>query len=157
LIPLIGLIIGSSAIGAAEPVPAGGLHKYTPTAEELREAYQRSQKSGQARLYKAQITPNWFQNDTRFWYRNELRGGAKEFIVVEAERGIRKAAFDHHKLAAALSKAAGMQYREERLPFDSIEFVDNAKAIRFKIGETAWKCDLASYESSQIAGAPSPA
>src|SRR5437870_749506 len=104
LIPLIGLIIGSSAIGAAEPVPAGGLHKYTPTAEELREAYQRSQKSGQARLYKAQITPNWFQNDTRFWYRNELRGGAKEFIVVEAERGIRKAAFDHHKLAAALSK-----------------------------------------------------
>src|ERR1035441_1691233 len=56
-------------------------------------------------VYKARINPHWFQNDTRFWYRNDLKGGAKEFILVDAERGNRQPAFDHQKLAAALSKA----------------------------------------------------
>src|SRR5690348_11093875 len=36
-------------------------------------------------VYKARITPHWFQNDTRFWYRNDLRDRTKEFIVVDAE------------------------------------------------------------------------
>src|SRR5262249_24495548 len=116
---------------AAEPSDTPALEKYTPTAEQLREAYQRTQRSGQsgARVYKTRIAPNWFQNNTRFWYRNDLRGGAKEFIVVEAEQGTRRAAFDHAKLAAALAKAASKPYQADRLPFDSIEFVDNAKAI----------------------------
>src|ERR1700756_4090380 len=100
-----------------------------------REAYRRSQTSGQsrARVYKAQITPHWFQDNTRFWYRNDLRGGAKEFIVIDVDRGIRKAAFDHQKLAAALSKAAAAHYQSDRLPFDSIEFVDRARSIRFRV------------------------
>jgi len=156
---LIGLAICAVGIWAAKPARAGELNKYSPTVLELREAYQRAQKLGQAsaRVYKTQINPNWFQNNTRFWYRNDLPGGAKEFILVEAERGIREAAFDHHKLAAALSKAAGAQYHADRLPFDSIEFVEDAKRIRFKMGETTWKCDLASYECSQSEAAPSPA
>src|SRR5215510_1138825 len=54
-------------------------------------------------VYKSQITPHWFQENTRFWYRNDLRDGAKEFIVVDAEHGVRKPAFDHAQLAAALS------------------------------------------------------
>ena len=28
------------------------------------------------------ITPHWFAENSRFWYRNELRGGAKEFVGV---------------------------------------------------------------------------
>src|SRR5690349_1344308 len=32
-------------------------------------------------MYKAQITPHWFANNTRFWYRNDLGGGSKEFIL----------------------------------------------------------------------------
>jgi dipeptidyl aminopeptidase/acylaminoacyl peptidase len=131
----------------------------TAAAEELHEASQRPQRLGPVgtRVFKAQITPHWFQNNTRFWYRNDLRGGAKEFVVVGVERGTRQTAFDHEKLAAALSKVAGAQYRADRLPFDSIEFVDHAKAIRFKVGDTTWKCDLASYECSRTeAGTSSP-
>jgi dipeptidyl aminopeptidase/acylaminoacyl peptidase len=151
-------LAGSQTLSAELP-RTGALNKYTPTAEELRAAYQRSQRIGQAsaRAYKIQLTPNWFHNNTRFWYRNDLRGGAKEFVVVDAERGTREAAFDHRKLAAALSKAAGAQYQADRLPFESIEFVENIKTIRFKVGETAWKCDLTSYECSPTETAPAPA
>src|SRR4051812_24266481 len=46
-------------------------------------------------VYKAQITPHWFQNNTRFWYRNDLRDGAKEFILIDAEKGTRQPAFNH--------------------------------------------------------------
>lgn len=104
-----------------------------------------------AAVYKERITPFWFHNDTRFWYRNDLPGSAKEFIVVNAERGTREPAFDHAKLAAGLSKASGMECAAERLPFGRIEFSDDGKSIRFMVEEQTWECDLKSYECSKSA------
>ncbi len=101
-------------------------------------------------VYKSTITPHWFQNDTWFWYRNDLRGGAKEFILVDAEKGTRKPAFDHAKLAAALSKAAGEEFKADRLPFSDIEFIDEGKAIKFDAATKTWKCNLTSYECSAV-------
>jgi hypothetical protein len=137
---------------AAEPSAAAELEKYAPTPAELQQAYQRSQRQGQATgtVYKAQITPHWFHNNTRFWYRNNLPGGTKEFILVDAERGRREAAFDHAKLAAALSRASGTEYRADRLPFDRLEFSEDAKTVRFQLGETSWQCDLTSYQCSKV-------
>jgi len=97
-------------------------------------------------LYKAQITPHWFQENTRFWYRNDLRDGAKEFIVVDAEHGTRQPAFDHSKLAASLSKATGKEFKPDMLPFSEIEFVHGAKSIQFEAVENGWRCDLSTYE-----------
>jgi len=116
----------------------------------------RSERNAQG-VYKARITPHWFAENTCFWYRNDLSGNTREFILVNAERGTRQAAFDHQKLASALSKATGVEYQADRLPFNNIEFMDEAKAIRFKLAlneaegvdETTWKCDLSSYECSK--------
>src|ERR1700712_57685 len=49
-------------------------------------------------VYKARVAPHWLTNNVEFWYRNDLRGGAKEFILVNAEKGSRQRAFDHDKL-----------------------------------------------------------
>ena len=106
---------------------------------------------GPRRVFRDQVTPHWFANNTRFWYRNDLRGGTKEFIVVDAERASREAAFDHAKLASALSKATGSEYSAEKLPFDRIQFVDDS--IRFKVGDTTWKCTLSSYECEKTTAA----
>src|SRR5262249_15218402 len=90
-------------------------------------------------VFKIRIVPHWFDHDSHCWYRNDLPGGAKEFILVEAERGRRAPAFDHQRLAAALREAAGVDtYRADRLPFNEIEFVDGTRAIRFQVGETTW-------------------
>ena len=48
-----------------------------------------------------------------FWYRNDLRGSARELILVEAENGKREPAFDHDKLAEVLSKAAEKSYKAD--------------------------------------------
>ena len=103
-------------------------------------------------VYKARVTPHWFQDNTRFWYRNDLREGTKEFIVVDAEQGKREPAFDHQKLALALSKAAGKEYNAERLPFSDIEFIKAGKAIRFEAADKTWRCDLGTYECTEQAG-----
>jgi len=95
--------------------------------------------------YKGQITPHWFAENKCFWYRNDLTGGTREFILVNAEQGTRQTAFDHARLAAGLSKAAGGEYKADRLPFDAIEFANDAKTLRFAVDQTTWDCDLASY------------
>ena len=97
-------------------------------------------------VYKARITPHWFTNNIQFWYRNDLRGGAKEFILVDAEKGTRQRAFDHEKLAAALAKAGGEEVKADKLPFTDIEFIDNGNAIKFEASGKSWRCDLTTYQ-----------
>lgn len=101
-------------------------------------------------VYKAQINPHWFQNNSRFWYRNDLRGDTKEFIVVDAEHGVRTPAFDHEKLARALSKAAGREFQAQKLPFSEIQFSEDGKSIEFEAGGKSWRCKLDSYELQNI-------
>jgi dipeptidyl aminopeptidase/acylaminoacyl peptidase len=145
------LLVTPLAFGV--PPPAD---RYIPTPEELQAGYQRSQPSNRARprVYKAEIRPHWFQGGARFWYRSDLPGGTSEFILVDAERGQRGRAFDHDRLAAALSKAAGKEYHGDRLPFDHIEFSPDAESVRFQVDATTWQVVLASYTCTKVAESP---
>jgi hypothetical protein len=111
---------------------------------------------GRSGVYKDRVTPHWFAGESRFWYRNDLRGGAREFVVVDADVGTRGPAFDHARLAAGLLKAAGKEYKPDRLPFDAIEFVNDGKAVRFTAGGTGWTCDLTTYECTRGPAVPPP-
>jgi dipeptidyl aminopeptidase/acylaminoacyl peptidase len=102
-------------------------------------------------VYKARIAPHWFTNNTQFWYRNDLRDGAKEFILVDAEKGTRQRAFDHDKVAAALAKAGGEDVKPDKLPFSDIEFIDNGNAIKFESSGKSWRCDLNTYQCVALA------
>jgi dipeptidyl aminopeptidase/acylaminoacyl peptidase len=129
-----------------------GLPRFVPTPEQLRQGYVPLQRASRPRpqVYMGQLKANWYHDNNRFWYRHDLRGGEKEFIVVDAEHGVRQAAFDHDKLSAALSKAAGKPYAARRLPFDSLEFVEGDKVIRFQVEQTTWQCNLATYECVRV-------
>ena len=48
----------------------------------------------QDKVFKAAVAAHWFADGDRFWYRNDLAGGDREFILVDAFKGERKAAFD---------------------------------------------------------------
>jgi dipeptidyl aminopeptidase/acylaminoacyl peptidase len=107
----------------------------------------RNRGSGPAQgVYKSVVTPHWFAHDTKFWYMNALRGEAREFVLVDAEKGVRQPAFDHDKLAAALSKAAGKEFKADHLPFTSIEFSEDGKSVKFDAADKSWRCDLDSYQ-----------
>jgi dipeptidyl aminopeptidase/acylaminoacyl peptidase len=41
-------------------------------------------------VFRASVTPNWFDDGTKFWYRNDPAGGKKEFVLVDCVAGTRE-------------------------------------------------------------------
>ena len=108
-------------------------------------------------VYKERVAAYWFGTNGQFWYRNDLAKGAREFMLVNAETGKRQRAFDHEKLTKALNTAAGKEFTADKLPFETIEYIEDGKALRFQAAEKTWKCDLATYTCTETsAGTPEP-
>jgi dipeptidyl-peptidase 4 len=121
------------------------------------EDYQRAQRflPGNLRhlVYIAEVSPHWIEKTNRFCYRKASPSGS-EFILVDAEQNTSSSAFDHARLAAALSHAAKQEYLASDLPFSDFEFVDSGKAIRFSIDNVQWNCSLATYECHEDSSHP---
>jgi len=98
------------------------------------------------KVFKTQVKPHWFAQSKKFWYRNDLREGAREFVLVDVEKGTRRAAFDHDRLAKALSKAAGKPVDAGKLPLDNIQFSDACDEVRFHALGKSWKCEFKDYQ-----------
>ena len=75
------------------------------------------------------VQPHWLAMD-RFWFRNRTEHGY-EFVVVDAATGTRRPAFDHARLAAALSLASDSAADPRKLSFREIHFVNGEHAVRF--------------------------
>ncbi len=101
------------------------------------------------------VRPNWLPGD-KFWYRS-LTAQGSEFILINPANGKRSAAFDQQKLAIALSAASGKNYTAAMLPFQSISYSADGKAIIFSSAGKQWKYDTQSNQltadSSKIANA----
>lgn len=93
----------------------------------------RAERGGR-RIYRDRVDPHWFANATKFWYRNNLEGDAKEFILVDAERGTRSLAFDHEAVAVAFGNGTDAR----RLPIREIDFNEDGSKL-FLIGEKRWE------------------
>lgn len=87
--------------------------------------------------------PNWLPGE-RFWYR-VLTAQGSEFVLVNPANGTRQPAFDHARLAAALSTAAGAKYEAARLPFMQFTFEPDGNSISFFAAKKRWKCDIQAY------------
>jgi len=97
----------------------------------------------------------WMEGAGRFWYRKSVKGG-NEFVLVDATTLAKGPAFDHEKLAAALSKAAAEKYTALKLPFQFISFVDGQKAVQFPVGDSTWQVDLTDYTCKKTTAAGGP-
>lgn len=98
---------------------------------------------------RSNIHPIWLSAD-RFWY-HVLTPQGSEFILVDAAKGTRNAAFNQQKLANALSAASGKKYEAAMLPFSSFNFSPDEKSIIFEVDGKQWKCDLQSYQLTEDA------
>ena len=88
--------------------------------------------------------PAWIGSTGRFWYRKSVKGGS-EFVVFDTASSEKKPAFDHARLAAALSQATNQKYAPEKLPFTEITWVDEQRAIEFNVADTRWRVELSDY------------
>jgi dipeptidyl aminopeptidase/acylaminoacyl peptidase len=102
---------------------------------------------GPRRVFRDRVTPHWFSDNSRFWYRNDLPGGAREFVLVDALKGTREPAFDHQ----AVAKAMGSGAAAARLPIDEIECTDNGQQIILIGNGKRWQLNRA---TGQLQEAP---
>jgi len=94
------------------------------------------------KVFKAEVHPHWFCKHAKFWYRNDLAEEAREFVLVDAEKGTRLSAFDHDRLARSLSDAVGKPVDPKKLPLSEIQFSDECDVLRFSAFGKRWKCEL---------------
>ena len=123
-------------------------------AQGTRSDYERAlnlRKTTADKVFKQRVRPHWLEGNTRFWYRNDLAGQARKFVLVDAETGTREPAFDHERLAAALAEATGEEVLTERLAIEKLRFSKSGTELLFTTQGKRWKCDLRSYELREVA------
>jgi dipeptidyl aminopeptidase/acylaminoacyl peptidase len=96
--------------------------------------------------YLPGIVARWLP-DSRFWYRVATTTGV-EFRLADPATGNTGPAFDHARLAAALSTATGEQVSGGRLPFRAIEFAYDGGTVFVSAGDRDWACDIVAYRCS---------
>lgn len=117
----------------------------------------------------------WIGDSDRFWYSRPVLGGT-EYMLVNAETGTKKHAFDQAKLAAAVSKATGHPYSALTLPFlqdkgrpggaratvglslqtSPLTFINEERGIEFGVDGSLFRCDLATYTCTKVGPIPPP-
>jgi len=92
--------------------------------------------------------PVWLE-DGRFWYRARTSEGSA-FHIVNPGRRTREAAFDHARLATALSSATGTTVSGSRLPFQSFDLSRDGRSMTLNVQGKRLRCDLRQYSCSAV-------
>lgn len=103
---------------------------------------------------RAVVAPNWLPGD-KFWYR-VLTAKGSEFVLVDPVKGTRSLAFDHQRMAAALSTVTGKQYTADLLPFTALTFSADNKSVTVSTNDTRYNVDLQTYQTTTATGAEAP-
>ncbi|HTT63447.1 MAG TPA: DPP IV N-terminal domain-containing protein, partial [Bryobacteraceae bacterium] len=85
------------------------------------------------------VRPAWTP-DERLWYRDIGPEGVR-FVLFDPVKLTKEPAFDHAKLAAALSAAAGKTYEAGKLPFHAIELSADGAYVSVAAGGRRFRCD----------------
>ncbi len=113
------------------------------SAQVTRADYERAdalRNSRRGTVFKSEIHPNWFPRSNGLWYRNDLPGGKREYVLVDTVKGIRRPAFDHVKLAEMLTKSNGKPHAPDRLEVEKLD-LEEGGALRFQADGKFWRLD----------------
>ncbi len=106
------------------------------------------------RVYRDRVDPHWLaetgRDAARFWYRVDTGRERTEFILVNADTGERAPAFDHVRVAAALSRLLEKTIDAAALPVESLDFSEDGAQVVLQGLTKAWRLDLASYELTAV-------
>jgi dipeptidyl-peptidase-4 len=99
------------------------------------------------------VRPTWVA-DGRFWYRTSTTNGFT-FVMVDPAKRTRAAAFDQARLATALNAVVtGTRLDPNRLPFQTVEYSKDMRAITVTASNRRWTCDVIVYECTAIDTTP---
>lgn len=121
------------------------------TAEDYARAERFLPANANRLVFGAAVRANWLAGGG-FWYRNAIPQGT-EYVLVDPARRSRSRAFDHPRLAAALSRAADTTYHPWALAITELAF-PSRQTIELRIGARRFQCALATYRCNALAIQP---
>ncbi len=140
-LPSLALAVTLAALPAALRGQATAPKPYQFTIEDYARAERMLAPSTFPLVSGTASQPTWLP-DGRLWYRSSTADGAT-FFLVDPVKKTRVPAFDHAKLAAALSRASGTTLNPARLPFGSFGLSADGASITVTIAGKRWTCDRA--------------
>ncbi|MFT5527523.1 MAG: dipeptidyl-peptidase-4 [Pirellulaceae bacterium] len=120
-------------------------------AQGTRADYERSAKLRSLTdetVIKTKIEPNWYADNQRFWYRNDLADGNREFINVDVAAGKRETALDHARLAKALAESTQEEVQADKLPIDWIVY--DAESFTVSVKGKGWQVQTQDYSIASV-------
>ncbi len=102
------------------------------------------------KVYRTNVSPQWINGEKAMWYRIQTGPGQNEFVVVDIEKSIRSAAFDHEKVANQLTTELKKQVDPYRLPFQKITLDEKLESVFFTTRNSAFKIDRASSKVTKV-------
>jgi len=91
----------------------------------------------------------WIGNTNRFWYRR-LSKGLNEFFIFDAQTLQKQPAFDQTKIATALSKLTGNNYKPGDLPLTGLRFENSGAAFFAAVDGTQVRCVVAESVCTKV-------
>ena len=97
----------------------------------------------------------WIDSTPRFWYRRSTNAGG-EFVIADAQTKAKRPAFDHARLATALTAALHRPVDAAQLPFTTIAFADREQAVVVTASPDSvrLRCTLADYQCAPASVRP---
>jgi dipeptidyl aminopeptidase/acylaminoacyl peptidase len=144
---LILILAALFLLSAPRGAPLDAQEAYSPevvTAEDYARAEGFLNAAMAPLVFGTGVRPNWLEGGG-FWYRNTIPAGA-EFVMVDPERRTRERAFDHERLARALSESADETYEAFQLPFSTFHLLADGRSIVFDVDDRSYRCDTRLYE-----------
>ena len=92
-------------------------------------------------VHSTSVYPNWLKLGNKFWYQYKTTDGSKYYLV-DADRRTRKELFDNDKMASWLTEITKDPYDGKHLPKFDFKFVNNEKAIQFRLESNDSVCNL---------------
>ena len=136
--------------GSSSSLQAQGTKEDFTRANEMRELTRN-------KVYRDKIDPQWSADGNLFWYRIDHAPGEWEFIVVDAAAGKRESAFDHARVAAAISQPNQPPVSADSLPVKHIEFAEGTHSLRLVLDDAVWRLNRATGELSRDEQTPDKA
>lgn len=103
--------------------------------------------------YSSTVQARWIGKTDSMWYNWKNRQGST-FQLVYPPTKTRRPLFDHVKLAAALATAHRKPYEPGNLPFTTLNFTKDHKAIRFTVDSTRYEWNLATEQIRDLGRPP---
>ncbi len=120
-------------------------------------AYHRSDHLWQLtgdKVFHDHVEPHWLTDDI-FWFADRLPRGEVEYILVDGRSAAHHPAFDHARLAAALSHATGKNLSGRHLQL-FITAIREPELLEFNAFGHGWQCNMRTWQLTRHNPYPLP-